>query len=485
MLEKEVEENISALRKTIRDSPSLQENVYTCIANGCQLLRAYRQTGGAKGWVTMLRGEDGQPFFNYEERQTIEEGFAKARWINTLLNMEDNQTGGGINLPLDVAGGDSKLLTTTSAPLKGSDLSFQAFFEKGSQKVKQLDNFWAEFADGIGVTKLISSDQILPIPGVGPVPVSRRLLERILISFLDTVRYTGALAGEKNTTLTLLVLLEELVTGQWRQMLMTAVGLLSPTGVALGIVFKYIINAWMLIPSATRDALVTDVLDAGQSMFVGFLLWAVVTLPPETVKEPLKIAMNEWNMLLENMKNEMSTMETELNKTLNPLGKKISFAKIDLSSLEGINFSTITNFMNIFKFPLLVCSKEFQNILKALDDTPPLYLLMEMLGAPTTDSKRLKVCGTLDVKPMAEAVKEYVTPDILTLMNDESDNRPEADAAKKETDNTPPAPEANKESENRPPPIAAAQQGGRKRTRKSKRRSTRSPRSRRRGGVGK
>ena len=146
-------------------------------------------------------------------------------------------------------------------------------------------------------TQTPAPDQVQPTPQTPqvptpvqeqqvPVPVPRKPVVMLLVALIDSFRISAALAGYKNSLLTLLVLFQELVTGQWRQMIMTAVGLISPMGVAVGVVGKYIINAWMLINPTLRDELLRDMYKGSKSFLIGFLLWATSNLPPAVVKIP-------------------------------------------------------------------------------------------------------------------------------------------------------------------------------------------------------
>ena len=507
-LDPETNKRVEDLKTSIREDAELPTTIYTCMANICQLLRAFRKSDGKPGWSAMLLDGNDEPMLELEDQQKLEEAFANAPWLRKLLNMpmpkgQKAQKGGQLDLP-KIAPGDPKFLSDMkeSGGWKGTDLSFQSFIEKGIQKTQSLDEFWSNFArNTTGATKFLDSDQIFTIPWNPPIiiPISRRFITLVLTTMIDSLRTAGALTGQKNTFLTVLILLEELITGQWRQMLMTAIGLFSPTGVAISVIFKYIINAWLLIPSQTRDNILYDVFDAGQGFFMGFLLWAAATLPPNVVKLPIEAAFASWNAIIDKLEGDIHRLEAKANEQLRVAGKEIKFSKLDLTAIKGINFSTISNLQNVLKWPLLVCNEEFKAIMDALNNEPILYLLVEMMGAPTTDQKRFRICGTTTMRPLGDVVAETLTPDIVDaegteesapegqapVVNQPTNAAPEAEAPVVNKPNAPPSvSEAEAPVVNKPTSGGGKQKKQERRLtrRKSKREKTkhRSPRSRRR-----
>ena len=87
-MEGEVEKKIKHLEGIIRETPSelLQDRVYTCVANLCILLTAYKREKGAAGWSSKIFTDLDEPMLNSEQQKMVEESFSKAPWIMDLLN---------------------------------------------------------------------------------------------------------------------------------------------------------------------------------------------------------------------------------------------------------------------------------------------------------------------------------------------------------------------------------------------------------------
>jgi hypothetical protein len=211
-----------------------------------------------------------------------------------------------------------------------------------------MDEYWKEMPF---VKRMLNTDSefYLPTTPLGApyvtVPLPRRPFLLFLMTLLDSFRLSRALIGEKDVSLTLIVLFEELLTGQWRQMILTAAGLLSPSGVAMGVIGKYIVNTWSLIDGNVRTDIVKTFFKGGKSLFIGFMLWCITTLPPQSYKDSYKKKIDEFKDLQQKAQN-----------------------------------------------PAFVCTPAVGEIIKSIEDDPFFRLLMEMLNVPVVKEDRLKAC---------------------------------------------------------------------------------------------
>ena len=419
----------NSLKEVIRDTPYdvLQQRVYMCFANGCLLLTSFLKSKGERGWAGKLLDDAGQPMLSFKEQKVLENTFEKAPWLWNMLSTigkEDKQEGGAFKVPQIAATGSlAEKIPGSSLTLTGDDVSLDKLFQKFLDWTNKMDDFWTEFQSGpAGPVKMfMEGDQIVTIPMSPPipVPVPRKPIVMFLVALIDSFRLSGALAGYKNTLLTLLVLLEEIATGQWRQMIMTAVGLLSPAGVAFGVIGKYIINAWMLINPTLRDDLLKDVYKGGKSFLIGFLLWAASTLPPAVVKAPIEKALEQMRELIAGLDDKVKELEEQGSKVLRPVGKQLKLGRLDLDAVSKISLADIQNLQALAQWNLIMCTSEFQDIMKAIADEPIFRLIIELLGIPTTPEDKFKVCGAEPYLTVADRVKEVLTPQIVNASPEE------------------------------------------------------------------
>ena len=410
---RKIDEIKALVRET--DPEILQERIYTCAANGCLLLTAFLNTNGRDGWSSMLIN-DGQPILSSSEQAMIEKAFKAAPWILELKGKaEPIQVGGGATPQLDSHGSFIKPAIDALGNLTGDDVSLDRLLETFIKKSAEMDEYWSNMKHGTfaPVTKFMNTDSEIYMPtpaGFLPVPVPRRPIIYFLIMLLDSIRLSRALSGNKDISLTLVVLLEELVTGQWRQMLLTAAGFISPSGVAIGVIGKYIVNAWVLINPAIRTSLVKDIYKGSKSMLIGFILWCVSVLPPESVRNMLKTRIDEARAMVATFDEKITALEEQGSVSLKPLGKKIEFKAISLDNLSRITMEDIQNIQALAQWPMLICTKEYQDIQGPLENDPFFRIMFELLNIPVLADDKFEVCRSNQFKPIQEVIAEGLDP---------------------------------------------------------------------------
>ncbi len=413
----DIDNRISKLQKSIRtsDYDTLQNQVYICVANGCILLTSFLQLQGKPGWSAELRDANGQSVLTNKEQVSIESAFKQAGWILPFFSStEDKQEGGALTLPTLPAG--SSMLQKVGSQLTGEDVSLDRMMQSFLKKLQDMDEFWASFAkNDPGLSKIITEGDIrIPTPNpLITIPIPKKPLVQLLVTVLDAFRLSAGLAGEDSFLLTLILFLEELVTGQWRQMLMTAVGFLSPTGMAVGILFKYLMNAWQLISPDLRNDITKDMYKGTKSLLIGFLLWSATTLPPEFVRQPVEDAIGKLRTMIQGLEEKVQTLTQGAQEQLAAQGFQMTFPGLQFDELKKISMEDIQTLQTLARWPVMVCSTEFQDILKNLKSDPIFRLILELSNIPVLDEDRYEVCGTSEGKSITEILVEKAEP-VLT-----------------------------------------------------------------------
>ena len=502
MEDNDVNIKINELKQIIRKTPPdlLQNTLYACVSNTCTLLTSFLQMKGAKGWSSRLIDSAGDPMLSKDDQEKIEKAFDSSPWILDFLESFQSKDSemiqkGGASIPgvpdLSSSSGASFVGSVLDNPLTGDDVSLDAGFEKFLQKTTEIDEYWNTFAyNAPGVAKLIDRDIIVTIPFTPPIPVPVPLkpIIQFVVVILDSIRLSSALMGSKSQYLTLLIAIEEFLTGQWRQMILTAAGFISPSGVALGVIFKYLVNAWMLVNPTLRDTILKDLYKGSKSLFLGFLLWLASTLPPATVKLPLEEGFRKIRELVSDLDTKVKEIETQASVTLAPVGKKLKFRDLDLDILSKISLQDIQNLQALAQWKLITCSQEFDDILLPLSQNPIFRLILELLGVPVTPKDKFEACGAPPLKSISDVVKESFTPQIVDTGTSVFDVGLSSALPAPDLSSAPAAPEAeaeataeaggadlakNKSPTNKNTTNSKKQSGGRKTPRKktSKRRS--------------
>jgi hypothetical protein len=372
-----IEQLYEYIRKT--DPDVIKENVYVCIANSCILLTANIKSNGKKGWSSRLVDEHDQPILNSKERETLEKILEKAPWVRNFFKGDDSVQTGGM----------------ASAPHNSADKESADMLDALFQKIDEMDTYWNEMKTFDTVKQMLDTEQLVPTPFGVPVPIKPRVVVTFLMMLLDFIRLSLAKAGYTNTTLTLIVLIEEMVTGQWRQMIMTAAGFISPSGVVAGVIGKYIIIAWLAIDSRLRSSIIRNIFKGTKSMIRNMLIWFYASLTPDAIKEAMfSIKMPSLPKIPKMPKiPEMPKIPTipQMPKIPEiPQVPKIPMQSGGANS-NKITYEYIQDKLKILDSPKLLCDKDFEEIVAKIQDDPILGAVLAMFNIPTYE-KLKSVC---------------------------------------------------------------------------------------------
>jgi len=399
---------VDRLKKLATDtSPDeLQENLYIFFANGCLLLTSYLQENGKDGWSSKVVNDYGQPILGFKEQANVETIFKSAPWIRQVLKGSSSslsaspsslassalQKGGNLTLTND--GNIVAKITDALSQLKSEDISLDAMLQAFIKKTADIDEYMAKLS---GPFKKMTSFDIPLGPaaaaaGAPGIPFQPVLY--FLLTLLDCLRVSRALVGHKDTPLTILVLLEEIISGQWRQALLTSVGLISPSGVAVGTIAKYFVNVWILINPSLRTEIVEIVFKGTKSAIVGFFIWCISVLPPAIIKNRMQESLTSVTKMFDSLQGKLEDMKGKANEKLQPLGKELVFKGFDkLNILAKLTIENLQNLQELAQWPVITCSSEFRAIVDELRSDPLFFFIMEMMNVPLSPNDTLKACN--------------------------------------------------------------------------------------------
>ena len=388
---------VDRLKKLATDtSPDeLQENLYVFFANGCLLLTSFLQEDGKDGWSSKVVNDYGQPILGFKEQSTVETIFKSAPWIRGVLK-------GSASAPLQKGGNptltnDGNIVTKIAdalSNLKSEDISLDAMLQAFIKKTADIDEYMAKLS---GPFKKMTSFDIPLGPaaaaaGAPGIPFQPVLY--FLLTLLDCLRVSRALVGHKDTPLTILVLLEEIISGQWRQALLTSVGLISPSGVAVGTIAKYFVNVWILINPSLRTEIVEIVFKGTKSAIVGFFIWCISILPPAIIKNRMQESLTKVTEMFASLQGKLEDMKGKANEKLKPLGKELTFKGLNkLNILAGLTIENLQNLQELSQWSVITCSSEFRAIVDELQTDPLFFFIMEMMNVPLSAKDTLKACN--------------------------------------------------------------------------------------------
>jgi hypothetical protein len=86
---------------------------------------------------------------------------------------------------------------------------------------------------------------------------------------------------------------------------------------------------------------------------------------------------------------------------------------MDLSKIKSLTIEDIQNLQSFAQWDLLVCTKEFQDILKSIEQNPILRLIVELLNVPTMPADKYRVCGPEPYPSLEDKIQEALTPQVV------------------------------------------------------------------------
>jgi hypothetical protein len=320
------------VKKILKETPpdQLQDSVLTFLSYMSAFLTAFVEHNGAEGWSAFVMNERGS-ILDSQDQKKIEKALASCPWLLPYLKGDTSYKGGGQE---GVADEEKEMEENLRYLLQ--------MINDGKAKIKEL-----------GLVKLIHSDIPIPPNPITPLGINIPLAPFFmgLMALIDLFRYNRARLGNKNMLLTLLVFIEEILTEQWHQALLTSLGFFSATGVSMGIIAKYILNVFLLAqPAQERGKFVQASVTMGKSFITGTLAWVLETFTSQSIKDKLIMYADPGNAFsFIDIHNKLKDKASEI--TDNPAKMCVMYAPV-ITALNGTKMQPIfLAMLSLFGFP--------------------------------------------------------------------------------------------------------------------------------------
>jgi hypothetical protein len=385
-------------------------------ANGLiRIADAYMKAGGEEGWMANAKDATGNPLFTPEEQHKIEAAFKPP-------------TAGGAYLPdpatlsgLPQATLNAKLAQATNLP---NVPDIDELYTKVVNKIKGFDTNVNQYASTYGILKLekagdltgdvrmvsepmsqLISSGVLTASTVAGTPIPTEATQEVLSKikapvrlivfavylFLDIARITmgvlGVSSGRK--ILSVLVALLELLRGDWKKAVLTFAGYFGSEPMLMGALVKVFLSMFRMLAPQLQDSIIYGSFDATKSMLVGFLLAVFQLTAPEEVRLPLIGA-------LENV----ARKKAEIDGTLEQVGLS---ARPDYLSPT---WADLNNIQAVISDKAYVCSAEFEELVKNINNAPAINLALQILRIPVSEQMNKMKCGDGVAKPFVATLAE-------------------------------------------------------------------------------
>lgn len=391
---------LGVLFEKIATTPEMPARIYEIFSLVSEILLKYKsalESGQTTGWADEIELEDGTPAFQPHEARMLESAVAPMEGAVRGMFAEQAQRGGAgtanRNEALRRAGqalGET-LKDDSTISLDGAVETVAEFFENLNKTSKRL-------AEKAGISRFEKAFPVIPVPtpfaGV-PVPVSSRLIVLVAQGVLEFLRVMYAYSETKAGVITRVFTsiagaLLEGGKGDWKSSLFTLIGVFSGNMVVIGVIGKILVKVVSFISEDLRANLAWDAYDSAKSWFAGFWIFVFSVFAPAPVRGLVETQLGELNTIIEDINTKMGETVTALEG--NPAFKCY---KVTWDKMDTIDFGSLERLQNLMNNPGFFCSKEILTMIDSLKYNPPVRVILELLGLPTTSKSIARACSKL------------------------------------------------------------------------------------------
>ena len=398
-------------------APNMPERLGRSTNGLIRIADAYMKAGGKEGWSSKATDDAGNPLFTPEEQHKIEAALSGPAPASGGAYMPDPSILSGLSQNVL----KEKLAQATNLP---NVPDIDELYTKVVNKIKTFDSDVNRYASTYGILKLekagdlagdvrmvsepmsqlISSGIFTATTAAGtPIPVDAtqavlskikapvRLIVFAVYLFLDIARITmgvlGVSSGRK--ILSILVALLELLRGDWKKAVLTFAGYFGSEPMLMGALVKVFLSMFRMLAPQLQDSIIYGSFDATKSMLVGFLLAVFQLTAPEEVRLPLIGTLES-----------VARKKAEMDGTLEQVGLS---ARPDYLSPT---WADLNNIQAVISDKAYVCSAEFEELVKNINNAPAINLALQILRIPVSEQMIKMKCSDGAAKPFVATLAE-------------------------------------------------------------------------------
>jgi hypothetical protein len=397
---------------------NMPERLYRSTDGIMRIINAIVKTNG-QGWAAQVLNNDGKPLLTKDEQIQFTDAFQP--YLETIIDYfssDDIKLSGGQNNPtVEIPGPDD-------------------IYAKIINKIGNVDSTVNSYASKYGILKLekeydLEEDiRLIPKPvqiaiataifGLTETPpeITEEILNQIKIPFrliittifmiLDIARLGIGVAGPSigRKILSILLAILELLRGDWKKAILTFIGYYGMIPMFIGQSLKVFISLFEMFAPQIQHSIVFGSLDATKSLIVGLLLSIFQITAPEEIRLPLI-----------NILEKVAQHKAKMDGTLENIGLS---ARPDYLSP---NWEDLNNIQAVINDKAYICSCEFKELVKAVNTSAIIRIVLQILRIPVTQDMVEYQCGS-------EPCKDFVT----TVVKEAKDESEQEQEQEQETD---------------------------------------------------
>jgi hypothetical protein len=377
----DIKERISEAKTALGGAglEDLRGGVYQFMDTASRTYLASKRGGAAA--VARLKGGDGKKLWTSDQAAQIAAAFSQ---------------GGGAT-----EAAEQKYQTTpiveSAEPLDPQSVSLDRAYESAKEWLKTIDERNRALSQELGPIAFIKDKKndymIGPVPPYLPIgiAVSPRLVLPILNTFLESLRLMATFGPLESDFLRMLfsvaTAILEVARGEWRNGVLSALGVLGPTMVYAGTIGKIFRLVYGFVAPDLQDVLEDNFFQAGKSLLVGPWLWLFSLTAPAFIREQMGALTETLRTQVENFNGVMGELEAAAQAQAAPLGLRVDFKRFDPALVPS--FDDIQQVQRLLRAPEIQCLDATQTALAPLAQQPAFRVILELLGV-TVDAALLE-----------------------------------------------------------------------------------------------
>lgn len=420
--------NYEELREQINTAllnKNMPEKLYQSTDGIMRIMNAIIKTKG-EGWASQVLNSEGNPLLTPQEQDRFSEVFKP--YIYSILeylgdDTNDKSLEGGAFKPdiskLSGLSGDFLKTKAEQATHSFPKLPFDPtkmpgvddIYSKVINRIGNVNSVVNNYASKYGILKLEKEHDLEPDVRIVPQPaalaisegifalssaagvpilpqVSLEVLSKLKVPFrtivftiylaLDIARIAMGVSGPPigRKIMSILLSILELLRGDWKKAVLTFVGYYGMTPMLVGELLKIFMTMFQMLAPQIQESIIFGSLDAVKSLAIGLLLAIFQVTAPEEVRLPL-IGILE----------KIAQTKAQMDGTLEDVGLS---ARPDYLAPT---WNDLNNIQAVMSDEGYICSCEFEQLVKAVNDAPIINIVLQILRIPVNKDMITYKCG--------------------------------------------------------------------------------------------
>jgi hypothetical protein len=368
---------------------------------------------GGEGWAKRAVDEEGQPLFTPVEQEV---------WTATCepyLPFFRGLQRGGADLPsipaIPAVPTSVSAAPSTEVPMETAAESTDTpgpddFFESAFHQYEKANSTIHRYVSQHGPIQMSTFDKGEDIPlfpkmmttalqgypatkGVGmaleKVKLPPRTIYVIVYLLLDMARISASVEGadQNRKILSVIMAVLDLLRGDWKKAVLSLLGYAGSSQLYLGQLLKAYLTLFQTINPRIQRDIIFGTYSLGKSLLIGGLLSVFQVTAPASVRLPLI-------EMLEKLAVRKEAIDGVLmEQGLAPRSDDLSVSFEDLQRLQSLMDDT-----------QFVCSKEYEELTKNVQNNFALRMVFQLVGIPTSDVFKERRCGKGPRKPLVDNI---------------------------------------------------------------------------------